>query len=890
MDLLIFAMENPEKCTDEPEPHQSLPKEGNGGSQLLTTNIIAQAAGHYLVQKAGMNDMVHSKEFIESTIERLTRGSKYWENSQHREKKLSQRVTQMKKELEQVSERQLRDYERQMDAYIERVEIDRHFQKIFAVFDCDAFFALCELRDDPSLQGKPFAVGNLGMICTSSYEARRYGVRSAQPGFIAKELCPDLMFVPVNMKKYVSASEEIKSIFRKYDPNLSAISLDEVYMDLTAYFVAYFRDPNSPWNTCRSLSPDELDPSTWKNPEYPHETLSKSVALREPLSPDAWSHIARVVSCIRWEVQTITRGLTCSAGIASNLLLAKIASNDNKPNGQTLLPWDRDIVLKYMEKLDIRNIPGVGRVTARLLHELGIDKVTDVYPKRAVVRAAFTERFACWLLRSCLGIDGQTDNRTEWRMQNKSDLNAHAMMVSNQEANTKDVITRKSISSERSFAECAHPGILQNMCCDMVRSVCEVMWKHNIACCTISVKVKLGTFEIVQRSHTIQPATNDEETIRKIAVRLLWRLFPANLRLLGVRVSQLSKPVQKHTLLMAIPGAAAITPSVSLPPLTTSPRRSNKLIAAGGNGGGCTSDLEKSTLERKGVGNLFSGTKGGGSTVRGSNLVVVCQKPSLESPTRQGSSVTEPPTTAVKLEEVELSKKDGDSKKSLPDLSSNASIVKSESPKRARQIYPPPISAFFTSKEPSPGRSRGESQTLPPEDFVSNAMDVSSELEDCSEKETTITNENKTSPQKRSRDSILTFFQEFGTEDKKSTRSARRVLPSSGSAAFLSDFLYAPVSAKNIDLWSQKYDTFTSPFVEDVLCISSDDDDAEGSASVGDEDAADGYRIHEAETTFTSKNTYADAKITTKSISNDAKDNASTSDYVIVVDDSDVDS
>ena len=99
--------------------------------------------------------------------------------------------------------------------------------------DMDMFYAAVEMRDNPALAGVPMAVGGMGMLSTSNYAARKFGVRAAMPGFIAKKLCPELVIVPGNMEKYAGVSEVVRGVFREYDPNFAPMSLDEAYLDIT---------------------------------------------------------------------------------------------------------------------------------------------------------------------------------------------------------------------------------------------------------------------------------------------------------------------------------------------------------------------------------------------------------------------------------------------------------------------------------------------------------------------------------------------------------------------------------------------------------------------------------------------------------------------------------
>jgi DNA polymerase-4 len=189
--------------------------------------------------------------------------------------------------------------------------------------DMDAFYASVEQLDDPSLRGKPVAVGgseNRGVVAAASYEARKFGVKSAMSGFIAKKNCPDLIFVSPRFDRYKEISNKIQSIFKEYTDMVEPLSLDEAYLDVTQ---------NKKGNPSASI-------------------LAEEIRLR-----------------ILNEV-----GLTASAGISVNKFVAKIASDYNKPNGQkTVNPED---VIPFLEALPIRKFYGVGKVTTEKMYQLGI--------------------------------------------------------------------------------------------------------------------------------------------------------------------------------------------------------------------------------------------------------------------------------------------------------------------------------------------------------------------------------------------------------------------------------------------------------------------------------------------------------------------------------------
>jgi DNA polymerase-4 len=198
--------------------------------------------------------------------------------------------------------------------------------------DMDAFYASVEQMDNPDLRGKPIAVGgaeNRGVVSAASYEARKFGVRSAISGVLAKKYCPELIFVKPRFDRYKEISKKIQKIFREYTDLVEPLSLDEAYLDVTQ---------NKKGNPSASL-------------------LAEEIRMR-----------------IFNEV-----GLTASAGISVNKFVAKIASDYNKPNGQKTV--NPDEVVPFLEKLSIQKFYGVGKVTTEKMYQLGIFTGLDLKSK-----------------------------------------------------------------------------------------------------------------------------------------------------------------------------------------------------------------------------------------------------------------------------------------------------------------------------------------------------------------------------------------------------------------------------------------------------------------------------------------------------------------------------
>ena len=198
--------------------------------------------------------------------------------------------------------------------------------------DMDAFYASVEQRDDPQLRGKPVVVawlGNRSVVCAASYEARRYGIRSAMPAVSAHRLCPEAIFVPPDFPRYKAVSSAVRAIFQRHTDLIEPLSLDEAYLDVTE-----------------------------NNLQLPTAT--------------------RVAKMIREQIRD-ELNLTASAGVAPNKFLAKIASDWKKPNGLFVIQPHE--VHDFLLPLPVGRIPGVGKVTEQRMKSLGIATVGDLYSR-----------------------------------------------------------------------------------------------------------------------------------------------------------------------------------------------------------------------------------------------------------------------------------------------------------------------------------------------------------------------------------------------------------------------------------------------------------------------------------------------------------------------------
>ncbi|KAG0412382.1 hypothetical protein HPB47_010486 [Ixodes persulcatus] len=191
--------------------------------------------------KAGLEGV--DKDRVNKIIQAASKGTPYYEHQQKRQQRINLRIESMLAELAQLTPTQLQASEQKMDALVEKMERSRDLSRIVVHVDMDAYFAAVEMRDDPSLRDKPMAVGSMGMLSTSNYEARKFGVRAAMPGFIGKKLCPSLLIVRPNFNKYSSVSTEVRKVMARYDEDFMPVGLDEAYLDITDHVNATDADP-----------------------------------------------------------------------------------------------------------------------------------------------------------------------------------------------------------------------------------------------------------------------------------------------------------------------------------------------------------------------------------------------------------------------------------------------------------------------------------------------------------------------------------------------------------------------------------------------------------------------------------------------------------------------
>ncbi|XP_069736136.1 DNA polymerase kappa [Phaenicophaeus curvirostris] len=482
--------------------------------------------------KAGMQGL--DKEKINKIIMEATKGSRFYENELKKDQQVNQRIEKMMQIKEKITTQQLLKAQLQVDKLVIELEQSRNLSNTIVHIDMDAFYAAVEMRDNPELKEKPIAVGSMSMLSTSNYHARRFGVRAAMPGFIAKKLCPHLTIVPLNFEKYGRVSKEVREILTEYDPSFMPMGLDEAYLNITEHLEERLNWPEDKrrffFNTEGSTEKDKDDIN--KSTRCNEDGYSSSPVLFEDNTPLTHNHSEQrdqsmensvvfgtsaeeVVKEIRFRIEKKTQ-LTASAGIAPNTMLAKMCSDRNKPNGQYRIAPERQAVLDFLKDLPIRKVPGIGKVTEKMLKALGIVTCSELYQQRALLSLIFSE--ASWrnFLDISLGL-GSTHLEKDGE--------------------------RKSMSTERTFSEINKAEDQYSLCRELCGDLAQELQKEGLKGKTVTLKLKNVNFEVKTRASTVLSSVSTEEEIFAVAKDLLGTEIdsvaphPLRIRLMGVRVS-----------------------------------------------------------------------------------------------------------------------------------------------------------------------------------------------------------------------------------------------------------------------------------------------------------------------------------------------------------------
>jgi DNA polymerase-4 len=332
--------------------------------------------------------------------------------------------------------------------------------------DMDCFFAAVEQGDDPTLKDQPVIVGGRqgrGVVCAASYEARKYGVHSAMPISRAEKLCPKGIYLPVRMERYKEVSLSIQSIFKEVTPLVQPLSLDEAFLDVT----------ENSWN--------------------------------EPLATE-------VAKKIRARIKSET-GLTASAGVAPNRFIAKIASDQNKPDGLTVIPPQK--VSEFVAALPIRKIWGVGPVTEKKIVDLGAHHVKDL------------QAYPLEFLKKKFGSMGEQ---------------LHELCRGIDERPVKIPKGSKSIGRETTFREdSGDREFLVNTLKKLCEKTAQSLQRKNLASHSFTLKLKNSDFKVASKSCPLHGGSCDAETLWQTSIDLLDSVDEdfLPLRLIGISCSKL---------------------------------------------------------------------------------------------------------------------------------------------------------------------------------------------------------------------------------------------------------------------------------------------------------------------------------------------------------------
>jgi DNA polymerase IV (DinB-like DNA polymerase) len=352
----------------------------------------------------------------------------------------------------------------------------------------DYFFAQIEERENPHLKGKPIVVGadpapkqvwygaspkggaifktiptGRGVVSTANYIARKYGIHSALPISKAYRLYPEAVFLPVNMELYQKVSEEIMEIIRKYSKIWETVSLDEAYLDLSFL-------------------------KSYKKAEDLAKKLKREILEKEKL--------------------------TSSIGIGSNKLIAKLASDKNKPDGLLIITPEK--VIKFLEPLDIEDLPGIGPKTAEKLREKKVNIVKEL------------KKLSKSELKNMFGVVGET-------------IYERARGIDEREVISEEVI--KSIGKEHTFEkDTRDPELIFKTFDNIIEAVWQELTRNHFSFKTVTVVCRFQGFETHTKAKTLEEATNSIDILRAESKKLLLRFIienPKLIRLIGVKVSSL---------------------------------------------------------------------------------------------------------------------------------------------------------------------------------------------------------------------------------------------------------------------------------------------------------------------------------------------------------------
>jgi DNA polymerase-4 len=339
--------------------------------------------------------------------------------------------------------------------------------------DMDAFYASVEERDDPALAGKPVIVGwdgGRGVVAAANYEVRKFGVHSAMPMRTALKLCPHALCVRPRMQRYQEVSRQVFGVFQQFTPLVQGLSLDEAFLDVTG-------------------------------------------------SQQLWGGALEIALRVKRRIRELT-GLTASVGVAPNKLVAKIASELEKPDGLVVVSAPR--VQAVLDPLSVRKLPGLGRKTGEKVEAAGIRTLGELRSAPDAVLWPLFGRYSAWMRERASGID---------------------------ERPVQPDLEEKSISAEDTFAtDIAEVRSLQHQLARLADLAATRLRARGLMAGCVGVKIRRGDFTTFTRQRAVAPPTCEGRAVAGVSAELLARWLAANpgakLRLLGVVLTELTPASQ----------------------------------------------------------------------------------------------------------------------------------------------------------------------------------------------------------------------------------------------------------------------------------------------------------------------------------------------------------
>ncbi|KAL7699582.1 DNA polymerase kappa [Lotmaria passim] len=444
--------------------------------------------------KAGLQSV--DKARTEALIRELSKNSSFYQNEErkakNRQKHIEALLAKTRHYEANVKGRPdvFRKVQREVADLEAVIETHRDFDHVYVHLDMDMFFAAVEMKKNPQYASLPLGIGGIGMLSTTNYVARQYGVRSGMPGFIGLRLCPDLLIVPTDFPACRVESQKFKAVVRSYDPSAHGLGMDEIMMCLNNYLSVHFMSANTP--------------------------------------EERFDAAEKVVEECRRRVHEAT-GLTASAGIAPTMTLAKMASNYKKPNGQSSVRlFTREAVMEFLSHVPVRQVPGIGKSQESILAGLGIHTLGDIYAERHRLHCILTKKTFQFLLCSAMGVGGMYDCR-------------EATTAEAAEEEADEDWLRKSVGQERTFPQLVSRGDLQGIAYRNLRDAHKTLVEEHLLASQIVLKLKYRSFLVKQHSKAMNVYTDSLEVLQRALDEVLIPVIDqfADFRLLGVRLEKL---------------------------------------------------------------------------------------------------------------------------------------------------------------------------------------------------------------------------------------------------------------------------------------------------------------------------------------------------------------